>query len=140
MNRAQILIACALAVISGCATHPISNDHSPLVPSHRVLTHQWLEQAPDTGLLIIKRDAGSMSASCQVRSMINNSAIADMTPKERIELHLPPGTYVLGAKAHGLCGSGGISEASVIIKTGDTLAYRISAGLSGELSIQPTAF
>lgn len=126
-------------LLAGCATDPIATEKAATVPPHRVLTQQWREEAPNTGTVIIKRDAGSMGAACGVDVFIDAIRAADMRASEKTVFYLPEGEHLISA-AHGtLCG-GGTSEVSILIESAKTKTFRISIGSGGDLALQPTAF
>jgi len=137
-NRLTILLL-VLIVLSSCATRPISNTAAIPVPMDRILNTNYLQPAPGTGKVIVKRDKGFMGSLCSTRIFVDGRPVADIRPSEKIVLYLPEGEHILSAWPNGICG-GGMAEVKAVIKAGTQLSYRIGYGSNGDFSIFPTAF
>lgn len=133
------ILFCCLLVISGCATHPISNAEAALASIDRILDKSFLQEGPGTGEVTIKRDSGIGGSGCSTRIFVNGKPVADIWVSEKIVLYLPEGEYILSAWPNGICG-GGLSEVKALIKVGSKSTYRIGYGSNGDFSINPTAF
>lgn len=127
------------ALLSACATQPVSNSQARAVPPSSILSAQLLSPGPGTGKLIVKRDSGLMGAACSIRIYVDGEPVVDLGTAEKFEFYLPTGDHVLGARPNGICG-GGASEAGVVIAENRTKVYRVSSGQSGDIRIQPSAF
>lgn len=135
----RYLIIPFLALLSACATKPISTMDASPVPESRIINQQFLQKSSDKGTLLIKRDSGFNTGACSVRIFVNASPVADIRTSEKIYIFLKPGEYIIGAEANAIC-AGGLVETDVVIEKGKTDTLRISYGSSGEFKISPTSF
>lgn len=134
-----LLVTLSALAISGCATHPISNNEAINVPNARVIDAKYLEPKPDTGKITVKRDSGAGGSACSSRIFVNAKPVADIRSSEKVVLFLASGDYVLSAWPNGICG-GGMSEVRATVKTGNELSFRVGYGSNGDFTINPTAF
>lgn len=130
---------CAGLLLYGCATTPVPTSEAVEVPASRLLNGIALVRRADTGVVVIKRDAGFAASACTTRIFVDGVPIADIATGEKVTLHLTEGAHMLAGRANGVC-IGGLVETSVVAVKGRLSAVRISYGSSGEFSIQPTAF
>lgn len=135
----RIAILCALLLLAGCATEPISTRDAHPVPRERVLAADMTKPQEGMGSLIVKRDAGLFGSACTHRLFINGTPFADIDTEEKVQIYLAPGEHILGSKPNGICGGGNV-ETAVNLKAGQTRTYRAGVGSSGDIALQPTAF
>jgi len=136
--KSKIIFSLAIiAVCSGCATAPVPTSNAKDIPQNRILSQQYLEQNPNSGEVIVKRDTGFFGSACSSRIFVDGIAIANINPGEKIILYLPLGEHILGSDS-GICG-GGLSEISILAKKDRVLILRIRYGSNGDYVIQPTA-
>jgi hypothetical protein len=127
------------ALITGCATTPTGDSASLAVPGTRLLATELLVQKAGTVPLTVKRDSGLMGVVCSQAVYLDGRLVAELRAGEVVKFYLPPGRYMLGATATGLCG-GGTTETEAFLDAGKPRSYRISAGQDGTLALSPTAF
>jgi hypothetical protein len=133
------ILFCSLMVLSGCATHPISNADAVPVSMDRIFDSSFLQMLPGTGAVTIKRDSGLTGSNCSTRIFVDGRPVADIRTSEKIVLHLPEGEHILSAWPNEiLCG--GVVEVKTSIKAGTESSYRVGWGDAGDMSINPTAF
>lgn len=137
--RALILVL--LVAAAGCATQPVPDSETTPVPRARIRHPAYMDAAPGTGTLSIKRDPGFVYSGCDVTLLLDAIPIADIAQGERTVLHIPPGDHVLSAipSGRGLCKGGNIPEVAISLSAGESAAYRIAV-TQGGLAIGPTAF
>lgn len=129
-------VATVALTLTGCATHPIPDSDTRSVPTERVLAPQYLEAAPSTGIVTVKRDAGFMGSMNTAELLMDAQPVAELRRAERIVLHLPIGEHVLSAKV----ALSNLAEVSAIVKADSPLNFRIGISGAGDLSIVPTRF
>jgi hypothetical protein len=133
----QILAACAVLLLAGCATSPVSRDVAKDVPANRLFAYQQPSGADDGTLLLI-RDSGYLGSGCRVVIYIDDVQAASFSIAEKALLYIPAGRHILasGPTGKGLCGMGN-GEASmklstaIEIKAHHTTVYRIAIGAGG---------
>ena len=125
--------------LAGCATTPTTIQQAAAVPASRILSSQWLAQAPYTASLVIKRDSGFMGSACTIRVFLDAVPVADIASAEKVEIFVPLGEHIVGVTSTGYCG-GGTAEASVVIAPERQRILRIASGQSGDIYLQPSAF
>ena len=137
--RLSVTAAAVGAVCIACSTHPVPDAETSPVPTNQIIDSRYLNAAPETGTVSVKRDRETGSI-CSVRFFVDAQPIADMGSAERLVLHLPVGDHVLGAAwaPHQLCW-GATSEARASVTSTVTLGFRISGQAHGAV-IYPTAF
>jgi hypothetical protein len=84
------------ATVAGCATAPIPDAETSLVPRDRVLNPAYLEAEPNTGVVAVKRDPGLMAGGCKFEILVDAQPVAQLKTSERVVLHLPVGDHNLG--------------------------------------------
>lgn len=139
MNN-RIIVLAAVAVLAGCATEPVTDAETSPVPRERVLAPQYLEAAPGTGVVAVKRDPGFMSGGCRMQLLFDEQPVAELNRAERIVLHLPVGDHLLGVRPICPLGGHGLSEANARISPEAPLSYRIGVTGGGDAVINPTKF
>lgn len=138
MKRILAVIALA-ALITGCATKPISTELAKSVPEKQILDKSLLTPKENTGKVIIKRDSGFMGSGCLSTVYVDGKEIANLDPAEKIEIYPSVGRHIFSAWPKGLCG-GGMSEQEGVVVNDKTIMYRIGYGTNGDYGIYPTAF
>jgi hypothetical protein len=98
-----------------------------------------MTQKPGTGTVIVKRDPAFYGSGCSYRLFANGAPFADVNRGEKVQIYLPSGEHILGAKANGLCG-GGNPETSFTLGAGQTRIFRVGVEASGDVKLHPTAF
>ena len=131
----------AITFLVGCSTTPVLTSDAIPVSKERILEQgiKYQSSAPNTGQVIVKRDAGTMGWLCTARIFINSNPVADLETSEKISLYLPEGDYIISADPNGMCG-GGIVELTAKVKVGSTQYFRYGFSGSGYPVLFPTAF
>jgi hypothetical protein len=127
------------ALLAGCATSPVPIKNAVAVPPERVLAYQ--KDVPGTGTLSVIRDSGHTGSLCSVGLFVDGKVAALLKPGERVSLHVPAGSVVVGAayQGSGICGMGADrQEREAIVSGGKVKNYRISTSGDGVLDILPT--
>jgi len=127
------------ALLAGCATSPVPIKNAIAVPPERVLAYQ--KDVPGTGTLSVTRDSGHTGSLCSVGLFVDGKVAALLKPGERVSLHVPAGSVVVGAayQGSGICGMGADrQEREAIVSGGKVKNYRISTSGDGVLDILPT--
>jgi len=127
------------ALLAGCATSPVPIKNAVAVPPERVLAYQ--KDVPGTGTLSVTRDSGHTGSLCSVGLFVDGKVAALLKPGERVSLHVPAGSVVVGAayQGSGICGMGADrQEREAIVSGGKVKNYRISTSGDGALDILPT--
>lgn len=127
------------ALLAGCATSPVPIKNAVVVPPERVLAYQ--KDVPGTGTLSVTRDSGHTGSLCSVGLFVDGKVAALLKPGERVSLHVPAGSVVVGAayQGSGICGMGADrKEREAIVSGGKVKNYRISTSGDGVLDILPT--
>lgn len=132
-------VAALVALIAGCATSPVPIKNAVAVPPERVLAYQ--KDVPGTGTLSVTRDSGHTGSLCSIGLFVDGKVAALLKPGERVSLHVPAGSVVVGAayQGSGICGMGADrQEREAIVSGGKVKNYRISTSGDGVLDILPT--
>jgi hypothetical protein len=133
-QMAVILSACA-----GCASRPMTNADAEPAPADRVINRSFLQAAPGSVPITVKRDSGFISGACSTRIFVNGAPVADIRTAEKIVLQLQPGEHILSAWPNGIC-SGGMQEVRALVRAGTPQNYRVGYDTNGSMSLTPTAF
>lgn len=139
MLRIAATTALFSALLAGCATSPVPIKNAVAVPPERVLAYQ--KDVPGTGTLSVTRDSGHTGSLCSVGLFVDGKVAALLKPGERVSLHVPAGSVVVGAayQGSGICGMGADrQEREAIVSGGKVKNYRISTSGDGVLDILPT--
>lgn len=132
-------VAALVALMAGCATSPVPIKNAVAVPPERVLAYQ--KDVPGTGTLSVTRDSGHTGGICSVGLFVDGKMAALLKPGERVSLHVPAGSVVVGAayQGSGICGMGADRQEREVIVGGEKVKnYRISTSGDGVLDILPT--
>lgn len=132
-------VAALVALMAGCATSPVPIKNAVAVPPERVLAYQ--KDVPGTGTLSVTRDSGHTGSLCSVGLFVDGKVAALLKPGERVSLHVPAGSVVVGAayQGSGICGMGAErQEREAIVMDGKVKNYRVSTSGNGVLDILPT--
>lgn len=139
MNTKYLLLLVTTLITAACSTTPISNEQARWASQSSILDRTYLNPAPGTGEVTVKRDSGSFGAACPTRIYLNGRALADLGAGEKVVAHLPAGDHILSAQPTGICG-GGMSEAQARVVAGGRLNFRFGISSSGASGLYPTAF
>jgi hypothetical protein len=135
MARTIWLATFIFALVTGCATTPVAPSAAPHVSADK---HFAFKQADiTTAPVMVIRDSGFMVSACDTRITVNGQLAAQLSPGERVTLHIPAGEVFVGAEARGIC-AGGLVEQRVMAVAGKPLYYRVSYGSNAEFSLQQT--
>jgi hypothetical protein len=110
------------------------------VPRDRILAPQYIEAAPDSGVVAVKRDPGFMSGGCRMQLLFDEQPVAELKQAERIVLHLPARDHLLGVRAVCPLGARGLSEVAAHVTPDAGLSFRIGVTSGGDAFINPTKF
>jgi type IV pilus biogenesis protein CpaD/CtpE len=135
----KTIIALIAALLSACASQPISNIDAIPVAGTSVLSPALLQQRPGTYAVTIKRDAGFMGGACSTRIYVDGQAVADIQTSEKVVVYLLEGDHIFSARPNGIC-AGGVSETKAVVKAGTPLNLRAAYGSNGEFFLNVTAF
>lgn len=136
---AVVLVVLVGSTLVGCATQPVSTLAAIPVPPLRVLNSVLVQKAPDTGEVIIKRDAGFTGSACAKRVFADAKPVADLRAGEKVMIYLPEGEHIISAMSNSPCG-GGLMEVKVNVKPDGSYVYRIGTQSNMGDGIYPTAF
>jgi hypothetical protein len=147
MTRLRVVwVTGMLMVVGGCSgTHPVpdSDTHSP--PPERILAPAYLEAAPGTGVVSVKRDAGSEGSACTLQVRVDARPVALLRTSERVILHLPPGKHVVSVTGEGgnVCGPSTpdlaeMRAVQVTVAPEHPVDVRVGFDWTGRISIHPT--
>jgi hypothetical protein len=127
--------------VGSCASHPVPDAETHPPPPERILVPSYLEAAPGTGVVTVKRDAGWKAGICSMHLLVDTQPVADLRTSERVVLHLPPGEHVLSVKGGASCWLGSaLVETQVTVAPERPVSVRLSVNESGEILIAPTKF
>ena len=127
--------------LAACASTPVPTDETAPVPADRIVDSRYLAAAPGTGEVSIKRDGGILGAACAIHVAIDGKVTVALRRSERIVLHLPAGSHIIGASGGGLCGLGnGEPEAKADVVEDGRIGYRVGHSSTGDFAIFPTSF
>lgn len=132
-------IVLAGILLTGCATQPIATSAAKPVPTERILNSAYLQHAPNTGEVTVKRDTGMTGSGCAKKVFADAKPVAELDPGEKVVMYLPEGDHIISAISNNPCG-GGMIETRVSVKTGGSYTYRIGTQSSMGDGIYPTAF
>ena len=138
MFHRTVAVAMFAGLLASCASQPVPDAQTRAVPPDRISAPKYLDPAPNTGTVTVKRDSGFMGGGCAFQLM-DAAPVADLRTAERVVLHLPLGDHVLSVQPHGIC-SGGVPEVQAHVTAAAPLSFRIGVGSSGDLAIYPTKF
>lgn len=138
MYRIAVLLL-ILIVLSACASRPISSALSIPVPIERILDATYLQAAPGTGEVTVKRDSGFIGSVCSSRIFVDGRPVADIRIEEKVVLYIPEGDHILSAWPTGVCG-GEMADIEVTIKAGTQSSFRVGYGSGTDFFIYPAAF
>lgn len=128
----------AIALLAGCASGPVATSDAKPIPADRILDAELAKPSQGSGSILFKRDWTIIGGGCELRLFVNGKAFADMQIAEKIQIYLPPGKYLVGAKGKALCDVH--TETEVLVTEGKTEVYRVALGGYGAISLHPTAF
>ena len=121
-------IAGAMLLLAGCATEPIPNSEAGSIPMQRHLLFR--DPAPGAAPVVVIRDPGFLGAACATQLLVNDKVAAYVNAGEKVTLHIPEGTVILGAEPDGICGGGRI-EVEAKLQAGQKVSYRIAKSQTG---------
>ena len=91
-----ILATCAVLLLAGCATSPVSRDMAKDVPANRLFAYQEAPGA-DYGTLLLIRDSGALGSGCRVVIYIDDVQAASFSTAEKASLYIPAGRHILAS-------------------------------------------
>lgn len=138
--RLRTIALLLVLLVAGCATEPVPDAETSPVPRDRVLAPQYLEAAPGTGVVEVKRDPGFLAGGCRMQLLFDEQPLAELKTAERIVLHLPAGDHLLGVRPVCPLGAHGLSEVAAHVTPEASLRFRIGVTGSGDAIINPTKF
>lgn len=117
----------AALILTGCATSPVPYAAAAPVAESNLLDGYGQFSQPNEGRVrvIVVRDSGVGSPALPAKLSIDGVSVAKFWSSERLELYLPPTTYIFGVESS-ICFGCALVETAVDIKPGKTYAFRIS--------------
>lgn len=131
-----IILITAL-ILSACATTPVPYATATPVTKSNFLEGyaQFTKPSPGTSRVVVVRDSGMLGAASPAKLSIDGVPVAKLWSSERLELFLPPATYIFGVEpAPRLMGA--LVETTYEIKSDKSYGFRIALDSSGVFSIQ----
>lgn len=135
-----LTLAVIAAALAGCATEPIPDSETSLIPRDRVLIPAYLDAASNTGVVTVKRDAGFLASGCKLEILVDAQAAVQLKRAELVVLHLPIGDHNLGVRPVCPLPGGGLSETQAHVTAATPLRYRVGVPAGGGVLINPTSF
>jgi hypothetical protein len=124
MNRTAFTLAAA-ALVAGCSTAPIKTDAAREVPADQVLV-QTAPAPGATAQIVVKRDMSMYGGACPNSVMVNGKPYARMWTGERVTLHLPAGSVLLGVQTVGALCPSDARELRIELKAGEQRTFVMS--------------
>ncbi|MEO8642654.1 hypothetical protein [Pseudomonas sp.] len=129
----KMLTAIALIALTGCSTHPVSEEEASPVPAERIYATQDVQT--ENAEVVFVRDGGAYGSVCEHNVYVNNTKAFTIEAGEIIRLKLKPGPYLFRLDTGGgLCPSISTSQ-DAELKPGSKLAYRILIPSDGSLRL-----
>lgn len=134
-----LLISFLGFILASCSSSPVPNEKARNVPAYRIYNQEFLTKKDNSGIVIIKRDAGFVSSACSDSFFVDGIKIADLNPAEKIVIYPRTGKRIFSMIANGICG-GGLVEVEGEVELNQAITYRIAHSLNGGYGIYRTAF
>jgi hypothetical protein len=100
MAKIKTLIILFLSsFLIGCATSQTDVSHIKPVPPERVYHSNFPENPANSGIVTIVRDSGAVGSLGKAYISINDQDVVALAPREKFEISLVPGNYVLTVRA-----------------------------------------
>ena len=128
-----------IGLVSACATSPVPYKSASPAASANLLEGygKYAHSTPEAVRVIVVRDSGMLGAASPAKLSIDGVAIAILWSSERVELFLPPSTYIFSVEPSPRLG-GALVEKEVRIAAGRSYSFRISLDGSGSFNLQPS--
>ena len=122
-----------LGVVAGCASQP--------TPLQSAGQPSYLQAAPGTGTVSIRRDSADTVAGCSLVVLVDEVPAADLGLSERVVLHLPAGDHTLSVKerASAECHGVNVPKTRAQIASGGFSGYEVGMAAGG-IALTPTSF
>jgi hypothetical protein len=129
-RRHNLLLTVVVVAVSGCASAPISLSQAR--PGER---HAYAERGPSTAIVTVIRDSGIQSAACPTEISVDGRPAGTIWPSQAVQLHIPAGEVILGARTTCL---GGPVEREARLVAGQRLFFRVAYDHNGSLQFGRT--
>ncbi|MBN1665169.1 MAG: hypothetical protein JW943_16355 [Deltaproteobacteria bacterium] len=132
-----IAIVIAATLLTACATAPVRYAAATPVSQSNLLEGYGNYSKPSVGYsrVIVVRDSGMLGAASPAKLSIDGVAIAKLWSSERLELYLPPSTYIFAVEPSPRL-MGALVETTYEIKPGKSYGFRISIDAGSAFSFQ----
>lgn len=126
----------SLAVLVGCSTTPVSEDHARQIPPDRIYDRALTKtSSSEESTVTFLRDEGFFGSGCSHVVYVNNRKAFAIRSGEGIRLHLAPGSYFFRLETGvGMCPNIATSQSSDL-KPGAHEEYRILLPSDGSLRL-----
>lgn len=135
----KIALILSALLLASCATKPISTDEAVPVPPDQVMDARYSEANEGTSPVTFKRDKGSLGFYCEARIFVDGVAIAELSQRQKVVLHIPHGEHIFSSKPIGT-GCNHAAEVSATIESGHSYAFRTGYTGAGTFILAPTVF
>jgi len=102
MNK--IFFILLIAILSGCATSPVSLSKSVPAPKSQLKAayYELVNNSPNKGRVIVIRDSGFTGSAMSLPIYVNTKKIANLMPSESVTFYLSEGEHFIGMSLQGL--------------------------------------
>lgn len=127
----------AALFLSACATAPVPYTTATPVAKSNLLEgySQFSEPSIGASHVVVVRDSGMLGAALPAKLSIDGVPVAKLWSSERLELFLPPATYIFGVEPSPRLG-GALVETTYEIKREKSYGFRIALDFGGAFSFQ----
>src|SRR5437588_11402647 len=70
MFHRTVAVAMFAGLLASCASQPVPDAQTRAVPPDRISAPKYLDPAPNTGTVTVKRDSGFMGGGCAFQRMV----------------------------------------------------------------------
>lgn len=131
-------VALLSVLASACSMAPIATDDAREVPASQVLI-ATASQPGMTAKVIVKRDLAFYGTACQNHVIVDGKPYAKLWAGERVTLHLPAGSLLLGVQMTGALCTSEARELRVELKADQLRTFVMSFPPMQSLTFNETA-
>jgi hypothetical protein len=132
--------ALTLLCLAGCVSTTTPSSSATPVPPSRIFARDYTKPGEGLAMLVVTRDAGMWSKTCDTDLFVDGVKVANIQPAEQVRLFVEEGEHLVGVIARGTVCLAKSSQTTVNATRAKPYLLRIRSANGLGITIEQSAF